>query len=96
MPEAAISALCPVSALPLPPSSSVPKRKHRQTTHSLTRALRVVFHTGGFFITVTIMGRKAAQALFHIHSSMWVTFGFWLIAACLVCKAWFSVNSSIT
>lgn len=93
MPEAAASALCPPfgpAPLKLSPQEKV------QTDHSLTRALGVVFHTGGFFITVTIMGRKAAQALFHIHSSMWVTFGFWLIAACLVCKAWFSVNSSIT
>lgn len=48
--------------------------------------LGAVFHTGGFSITVTIMGRKA---LFHVHSSAWATFGFWLISAYLMCKGGF-------
>lgn len=83
----------PLSALP--PSGSLTKRKYRQSL-SLTHAAGLVFHTRGVFITVTIMGRQAAPALFRIHSSAWVTFEFWLISACLVCKEWFLVNSSIT
>lgn len=84
---------------PFPPCPCpLPAQSPRESTDTpLTGSCAgVVFHTGGFCITVTIMGRKAAQALFRIHSSLWVTFGFWLLSACLVRKEWFSVNSSMT
>lgn len=78
-----------------PPSSTAPvKLSHQEkvqtrTAHSCTLGLfftRVLFF---FLISVTIMGRRAPQALFHVHSSVWVTFGFWLISAYLVCKGGF-------
>lgn len=84
----AFTGLCLLPPAPAPallPSGSLTRRKYRRD-HLPHCALGVVFHTGGFFITVTIMGRKAAQALFRIHSSVWVTFGFWLISAYLVCR----------
>lgn len=65
-----------------------PEKVHTGAAHSLGH-FGVVFHTSGFLITVTIMGRQAARALFRIHSSMWVTFGFWLISAYLMCRGGF-------
>ena len=73
---AAASAFGPLPSSALPRSSSLTKRKykHEQLTHLCT--LGLFFTRVVFFMTVTIMRRKASQALFHIHSSMWVTFGF--------------------
>lgn len=82
----------PLPSDPLFSPSSTKLSSPRQSpdvNSSLTRALGVVFHTGGFVVTVTIMGRKAAQALFRVHSSVWVTFGCWLISARPVCRGGF-------
>lgn len=73
---------CGRSSAQLPYSSL---RESTNTNNSLAR-FGAVFHTGGFLITVTIMGRKA---LFHVHSSVWEAFGFWLISAYLMCKGGF-------
>ena len=74
-----------------PPSSSLHSSRESTDMHSsLTCALWGCFsHERFFFMTVTIMERKATQALFCIHSSMWVTFGFWLISAYLMCRIGF-------
>lgn len=77
----------PSSALPRSSSLTKRKYKHEQLTHSCT--LGLFFTRVVFFMTVTIMRRKASQALFRIHSSMWVTFGFWLISSSLMCREGF-------
>lgn len=71
-----------------PSSAQLPPSSLRESTNMNNALVHfgAVFHAGGFLITVTIMSRKA---LFHVHSSVWATFGFWLIFAYLMCKGGF-------